>query len=256
MALDAHYFRINPEQPQPLYQQIQENLIDLIDSGLLASGDALPSERMLSVYYGVNRMTVRQSMDALVQRGLLVRRQGSGTFVTGKSLMQPFTPSVSGFTQRMREAGSVPSTVLLERCVIPADAGLVRRLQLEAGAPVIRLKRLRRVNQEPLMIETSYLSQVRYPRLMEENLEIQGLYDVLKQVYAVDIVEAEHTLEPTLMTAEEAAYLEVPEERPAMLVRVMARAVKQTPVEFSEAVVRGDRCRYYFRVNTREPIVS
>jgi hypothetical protein len=36
----------------------------------------------------------------------------------------------------------------------------------------------------------------------------------------------------------------------------MARAVKQTPVEFSEAVVRGDRCRYYFRVNTREPIVS
>ena len=66
----------------PRYQQIVEDLLDRIERGDLAPGDRFPSERALSEEFEVNRRTLRNSLDVLERRGLVERRQGSGTFVT------------------------------------------------------------------------------------------------------------------------------------------------------------------------------
>ncbi|MFQ5854143.1 MAG: 2-aminoethylphosphonate--pyruvate transaminase [Anaerolineae bacterium] len=65
----------------PLYIQIAEGLLDRIESGELAPGDRLPSERELSEMLAVNRMTVRRALRMLEMQGLLIRRQGNGTYV-------------------------------------------------------------------------------------------------------------------------------------------------------------------------------
>ena len=68
----------------PLYQQLQRALREAIDRRILESNDALPPERDLAEEFGVSRITVRKAIDGLVSEGLLVRRQGSGTFVRGR----------------------------------------------------------------------------------------------------------------------------------------------------------------------------
>ncbi|MGB7340713.1 MAG: GntR family transcriptional regulator [Phototrophicaceae bacterium] len=254
--IPEHYFKIDLDQSIPLYQQIYDNLIELIDNNLLTAGDALPSERLLSDYYAVNRMTVRQAINALVDKGLLSKKPGAGTFVNERSSIPSFTPTVTGFSQRMRESGGIPSSKLLSRDLITPDPVLTNRLRLDLGEKLIMIKRLRLVNNEPLMIETSYLSYGLFPALMHEDLEGQSLYQLLESLYGMMIVEAEHTMEPTLPNAYESKHLHVGLNDPAMLVRVTAYSVDRIPVEFSKSVVRGDRCRYYLRVHTQHPIIN
>jgi GntR family transcriptional regulator len=256
MSLSADYFRIDPNSSQPLYHQIEENLIRLIDNELLRQGEALPAERQLSEYYGVNRMTVRRAIEQLVQKGFLHKKQGVGTFVSEAKPVQQFTPNVTGFSERMRKAGFTPSSKLLQRSLITPEPLILHKLGLTPNSEVIMLMRLRLVNDEPLMLETSYLPHSQFPALLDEDLENQSLYRVLDDRYGVAVMEAEHTLEPTLTSKQEAAHLKVSPNKPAMLVRVLARATSGMPVEFSKSIVRGDRCRYYFRVNTHKPIIT
>ncbi|MDX2162204.1 MAG: GntR family transcriptional regulator [bacterium] len=256
MDTEAQYFRLSNNAAQPVYQQIQENLIQLIDSNLLNTGDAVPSERRLSELYQVNRMTVRQAIDGLVQKGFLERRQRSGTFVAARMPVQNFTPTVIGFSQRMREAGMNPSSRLLLREIVTPEPLVAHRLGLEANAPVIMLKRLRLLNDEPLMLETSFLSYGMFPQLMEADLERESLYSFLEQRYGMTVVEAEHTMEPTLPNPYEALHLGIERTMPAMLVRVLAYSSDRIPIEMSKSIVRGDRCRYFFRVHTRIPMMA
>lgn len=256
MSIQPQFFRLADNKSLRLYERIQENLIELIDNNILQAGDPLPSERQLSQYYDVNRMTVRQAIDGLVQKGLIQRRHGAGTYVSEQKPLQAFTPTVTGFSQRIREAGLTPSSRLLQRSVIVPEPVIAHRLGLQPEHQVMLIKRLRLVDNEPLMVETSYLSYDLFPRLLTEDLESQSLYQVLERLYDVRIRETEHTLEPTLTTPYEALHLNVQPQQPAMLVRVLAYSENHQPIEFSKSLVRGDRCRYFFRVTTHIPIVT
>jgi DNA-binding GntR family transcriptional regulator len=101
----------------PLYIQIAEGLLEQIESGALAPGDRLPPERELSESLGVNRMTLRQALRVLETQGLLIRQQGSGTYVA--------EPKIE------REAGRL----------FPFTEGIQRR-GLKAGAPLMLEQRL------------------------------------------------------------------------------------------------------------------
>lgn len=60
----------------------------------------------------------------------------------------------------------------------------------------------------------------------------------------------EQTLEPTLLKTEESKLFDLKAGLPAMLVSIPAYTTDRQPIEFSKSVVRGDRCRYYFTVDT------
>ncbi|MFQ3535102.1 MAG: GntR family transcriptional regulator [Aggregatilineales bacterium] len=94
----------------------------------MTPGDTLPSERLLSQYYGVNSMTVRQAIDGLARKGFLQRWQGVGNSVRARQVVQSFTPTVIGFSQRMRETGLVPSSRLLQQGVAAPEPTVAHRL--------------------------------------------------------------------------------------------------------------------------------
>ena len=70
----------------PLYIQIENLLEKKILSKEFLPGSKIPSERDLAIQYGVNRMTVKKAIDALREKGLLYRKQGSGTYVTSSNV--------------------------------------------------------------------------------------------------------------------------------------------------------------------------
>ncbi len=77
---------LSRSSPEPLYRQLAGVLESAIRGGALKPGDRLDSESVLTTHYGVSRITLRQAVEALVRKQLLVRKQGKGTFVTAPAV--------------------------------------------------------------------------------------------------------------------------------------------------------------------------
>jgi GntR family transcriptional regulator len=245
-AAHTEQFVIDLDSPLPLYYQIQQNITALISSQVLQVGEVLPSERDLSARYGVNRITVRQAINGLCSDGILERRRGIGTFIAQPKRPPSLSPSVAGFSERIRGSGMRPTSRVLSFEVVPSTPTIAQNLNLQPTEPVLCLKRLRFVDGEPLMIETSYLPHDPLQGLMAVDFNANSLYETLNSMFGMPVIEADHTLEPTLLQPDEGRAFGLKAGQPAMLVHVVAYTSGHSPIEFSKAVVRGDRCRYYF----------
>ncbi|MGI8484074.1 MAG: GntR family transcriptional regulator, partial [Thermomicrobiales bacterium] len=192
-----------------LHSQLSELLRAAIQAGELRPGDPIPSEHQLCKTYGVSRPTVRRAIETLVVDGLLVKRQGMGTFVAKLKLLQP-EGRVIGFSERMRRNGLVPSSRILEHLVLPgrvADPAALRALDVSPADSVVRLVRLRLANGEPVLLETIHLPLARFPALESIDFEQESLYSVLLVRYGANISYIRESLEPVILTAHEAALL-------------------------------------------------
>jgi len=238
--------KIDRQAKVPLYHQISENLRTLIESGALQPGETVPSEWELGDLYGVSRLTVRRALDELSREGWLTRRHGVGTFVAAPTMAQ-IVPSKLSFSQKMRQIGRTPGSRWVSVKVIPAMDEVAAHLGLEVHARVTELVRVRLTDDEPIMLETAYLSQARFPDLSEANLGYGSLYEFLSERYQVLIVAVDQTLEPVLLTAQEALLLDAEPGAPALLSELVAFTKDNTPIEYSWSVTRGDKCKFYFR---------
>ena len=136
----------------PAYLQIEEQLADRIEAGEFSPGDVLPTERELTRQLGVSRMTVRAAMDRLVQRDLIVRRQGSGTFVAEPKLRQDAS-KLRGFFEDTVGQGVVPVSRLLLREDVLATRHIAGVLDLSVGESVYRIVRVRSARGVPVVLE-------------------------------------------------------------------------------------------------------
>src|SRR6266700_3366591 len=99
-------------------RQTRDRVLELIEA--LGIGEAIPSERQLSADLGVSRLTVRAALDELVRDGYLIRRRGSGTFVSEPKIAQELT--MTSFTEDMQRRGMDPGSCTLSLEVVPAGA--------------------------------------------------------------------------------------------------------------------------------------
>src|SRR6187431_2624244 len=174
-------------------------VLDLIEQ--LAVGDSIPSERQLSVDLGVSRLTVRAALDDLVREGYLVRRRGSGTFVSEPKISQELT--ITSFTEDMRKRGLRPGSRTLELRVTPAGARLGRVLHVSPSEPIVVAKRLRLADGETMAIETLHVPSRLVPGLTGKDLETQSFYELLSERYGITIAGGVQQIEPTVTNEEE-----------------------------------------------------
>ncbi len=227
----------------PLYIQIAEGLLNWIDAGQLAPGDRLPPERDLSQMIGVNRMTLRRALEMLQSQGLLTRRQGDGTYVSDRKIERQAGQLVS-FTKRMREKGFTPGARMVSFEERPVGAALAAALHLPTSAPVYDIRRLRYLNEQPVLLEHYTLSGTRFPQLSHHDLEHNSLYEVLHEHYGVDVNRARLSLEAVLAAPFEAEQLLVPHGAPLLLERRLSYDPQGAPVEHGEDYYRGDRFQF------------
>src|SRR5512146_1312773 len=133
----------------PVYIQIRESLRAEITRGDLKRGEQLPSENELAAKYSVSRMTIRESIEDLVDEGLLYRRHGVGTFVAYPHLQRDHTRLTSFFDKAESEGVQVKAR-LLKLEVIPARPKVAEALDIPVDSPVIRVKTLRFANNVPI----------------------------------------------------------------------------------------------------------
>jgi len=213
--------------------------MDLIEA--LEVGQAIPSERRLCELLGVSRLTVRAALDELVGEGYLTRRHGSGTYVSEPKIALPLT--LTSFSEDMRRRGMVPGSRTLELVVVSAGSRLCRHLDLSPEDPVVRVRRLRLADGEPMALEVLHVPAALVPGLTHTDLENASFYDLLQDRYSVTIASGWQTIEPAVTSEEESEALGVPLHSPAFLFERTTLAQSGRPIEFVRSFYRGDRYR-------------
>jgi GntR family transcriptional regulator len=229
----------------PLYHQLMERLKDSIEKGNWTPGDKIPSENQLMEQFGVSRNTAKKAIEELVQAGILYRIQGKGTFVAKPKLQQSLMGFYS-FSKVLKEKGLNPKDIILKIEEVKPTAKTREALQLGEDEHVIEMKRLRCANNDPYILESSFIPKgvVSDPEQLKNVGEI-SLYDLFLQQFNIVVTRAKEAFEPVLIRADESEYLQTEEGSPALLLERTAYDSEGLPVEFCISIVRGDRCRFY-----------
>ncbi len=243
---------INKSSAMPYYMQLAELLRQEITANRPASGEvySLPSENELARQHGINRATVRHALDVLEREGRIFREKGKGAFAATRRVEQELTRLVST-TEIMRQRGWSLVTRVICVCLMTVPPQAAQHLELAAGAQVYELQRLRIVDGVPLSLQTAYLPAALCPQL-EENDLTSSLYRLLETRYRLLLWSGQETLRARGATEAEARLLQVRAGTPVMYSERVSYSPKGTPVEYLEAVWRGDR--YDFKVTLARPV--
>jgi GntR family transcriptional regulator len=225
----------------PLYKQIRESLHEDILKKILVPGQKLPSEDELAARFGVSRMTVRQGISDLIDEGLLYRRHGVGTFVAQIPVERDHT-RLTNFVEIARKEGIDLKIRVLATEILPAKLKVTRSLSLEEEALVFRIKTLRFVSGLPITVHDTYVPYKLFPRLLQENLETNHLWDIVES-YGYRVKRGVQRLEAREAGEEIARLLEVDAGAPILYKERTVYLDDGTPFDFTYCFNRGDRYR-------------
>lgn len=204
----------------------------------LRVGDRLPSERDLAAAWGVARMTVRRTVDALVAEGVLERRHGSGTYVVPRPAVRAL--GLTSFHSDMEARGLVPGTEVLRFRTLPVTAALAGQLRVPVGDRVHEFSRLRLGSGEPVAVETTWLPATVAPGLRETDLQ-GSLYELLAQRHGIVVSQAKVAIDPVLPDAATRGHLRIGPDQACLRIRMVDSDDRGRVVMVAHCVYRGDR---------------
>jgi GntR family transcriptional regulator len=230
---------------RPRYLHVRDQLVQLIESGKWAPGQAIPSEPEIARAFGVATGTARAAVSALVSENLVVRRQGSGTFVYEHTPEQESARFLRLFDVKGGPIG--PDGDAGRPIRASANQTERRELGLPGGTGVLRIKRVLARNGAPLGVERISLPEALFPGLAERQGLLNGLYELYQKRYRVLVVEVEDRLTAVPADNSVARDLKVAVGTPLLRIERVAIALGGKPVEWRVGLCNLREARYIAR---------
>jgi GntR family transcriptional regulator, N-acetylglucosamine utilization regulator len=234
LTLSQTLGKLDGSSSLPLYLQLQRALRQAIESRMLRPDDALPPERDLAQDFHVSRITVRKAIDGLITEGMLVRRQGSGTFVSAR--VEKNFSKLTSFSEDMRARGRNPRSVWLKKSAGSVTPEEALALRSSPGTPVLRFHRVRFADDAPMCVE---YATVLASCLPSQDAVESSLYEALERT-GNRPARALQRLRAVLFTAEQAELLQAREKDAGLLVERLGFVKDGRAVEFTQSYFRGD----------------
>jgi GntR family transcriptional regulator len=215
---------------KPLYQQVKDLLVERLIGGYWKPGNLLPSEMQLAEELGVSQGTVRKALDEMTAGNLLVRRQGRGTYVAEHDQEH----ALFHFFKMTGRQGQplVPESRVLKIARGPAKTTEAERLQIAPGDDVIRITRVRSLEDRPAIFERIVLPAALFPDLDAKRDLPNTLYTLFARDYGITVGRAEERLSAVKAGAEAARHLELDRDAPLLAIDRTAHALDGRPVEW------------------------
>lgn len=226
----------------PMYLQLREVVRTKIEEGEYAPGTAIPSENELADTYGINRLTVRSAIDALVHEGLLKRVQGKGVYVLGRKIERDLD-KLGGFTQTMIEKKAKPFTKTLVKSRRPAGEKFCLVFSIAPTDEIYYIKRICYADEEPVSLEEIYIPVSIVPKLEGIDLSIFSIYEVY-DFYGIKLDHALQTLDVTELKQKDARMLDMDGDQTVFLFECTSYDPNGRVVEFARTYTRGDKCNF------------
>ena len=236
--------RVDRASPIPLHIQVKQALKDRIVRRTLKPGDLVPGDLELCEQFGVSRTTVRQGLSELAHEGWVVRERGRGTFVAPPKLTERAVERLSGFFDDMVLLGYPPVSHVLRQLARAADEQVAARLNLKPGDLIVEIERLRFVEDEPVVLTTTYLPHALAPGLETADLTRRSLYEYLGTECGLRLARGRRTIEAVAADARQARLLRIRKGAPLVFLQSISYLGDGRPIEYYLALHRGDRSRF------------
>lgn len=241
MLLDHH-------GAKPLHKQLEEIILEKLETGVWEPNARIPSESELSREYGVSRMTIRVTLDRLVSNGLLYRVPGKGTFVAAEKIeSQPLVQL--GIREQLEQRGYETHTRVISVSRIKPHTKVCKHLRISNQELVFEIRRVRYVKDTPFSIHTSYIPCDLCPDIQNQKLEEMQLCDIIEKIYGHPIMRRVETLEAVSALPEEAELLEVEPFHPLLMLENDVYTLHDQPIEYNKVLFRGDRIKLRIEFN-------
>lgn len=232
----------------PLYKEVRRSLLQCLAKGEWKPGNRLPAEPELAARFGVAIPTVRAGVADLVAAGVLIRRQGKGTFVARHdSLTQEFRFS-NIMNGRDENISTTRTHVSFRR--VRADAEVARRLALNGPDAkfVYRIEAALEAEGKPVGLMQLTIPLPLFEGLTKADLEqsADNLYSVYQRVCGVTVLRIEERVCARTADAPTAKALGVQLQHPIMVVDRLAYTFDDVPVEIRRRSFEGLQHQYLF----------
>lgn len=227
---------------KPLYLQIKDILKHKIITSEYPVGSTIPSENELEDMFSVSRMTIRQAVNELVNEGLLKkeRGRGKGTIVLSNAIADKLS-TVKSFTQKMSEQGLVLKNKQINISLVTPDETIKSALNLAPNEKVLRLNRIRMVNNDIIMYSISYLPESL--NLPFDAEQYGSLYYLLAS-QNIHITHAEEYIEAMLSNVIVADALEISTNDAVLKRTRISKDQNNRSIEYTTTYYRSDKYKY------------
>ncbi len=217
---------------QPLYLVARDQLITSLAQGIYAPGSALPAEKTLAQLYGISVGTLRKAVDELVNEGLLLRQQGRGTFVASHDRDR----LLYYFFHIVRIGGhkdSYPIVTLNKFSRGRADAKSAGLLNIAVGAPVVKIRNVQRLENQPLIVDDITIAQSSFPDLTEQTVAKRPgtMYQLYQEEFGLTVADTVERLRAVSAPPNIAGLLTVDPGAPLLRTERLAVGYEREPIE-------------------------
>ena len=234
---------LNSNEISPLYEQLTEQIRADIEQGVYAPGEKIPTEMNLCKKYNVSRATVRNALAQLETSGLIVRKQGKGTFIRENKLVRNISIN-SSFSDICIANGKRPGGKVLRCMFQKASPDDISELKLKEGDLVVALDRIRYADDIPVSFEFSHMPE-KFSFLLDEDMTNKSLIQVLRDKNGIIFYPGHKTIEQSYATREIAKYLNVHTGTPLISISAVSNDEAGDPIHRSVQYILGDKIKLY-----------
>ncbi|QWT18225.1 GntR family transcriptional regulator [Collinsella sp. zg1085] len=169
------------EPGEPFYTQLAGVIREKIYTKEWLPRTKIPSEHMLMEQFQVARGTVRKALKLLVEEGILVQMRGSGTYIAEPGITHAAGVRPLSFAESLHEQGKDFVTHVIEKYIAPASPEVARELGIDEGADAMFMRRVRTVDDDPIMCQESWLNFGACPGLFDIDYTKESLFNAVQQ---------------------------------------------------------------------------
>lgn len=224
---------------QQLYYQLYDILFQDIVNDVYSVGDLIPSESELMRQYGVSRATARKAMEMLANNGLIQKRRGYGSeVVSNRPSSSP--QRVASYIKKGLPDRAVPEKRLIDAGIAPATEEVARALNVEVGARMYRLRRVRYSGETPFYFEVNYFEDGYLPEPLSHDFSHESLRAYIVNECHISWSRAQQRIYAVPAPADIAELLGVEEASPLLYIGRVSLDAEGVPREFVQTYYRAD----------------
>jgi GntR family transcriptional regulator len=227
----------------PYYYQLKKYIIGEIESGNWKPGEQVLPEIKICELFDISRTVVRQTFQELENEGYLIKKKAKGTYISDPKINENIVQSLMGFYEDMTARGFKVKNDILFQGKAQATEKIVKALNLETGEEVVVIRRLRKINDEPIVLDKTHIPYKMCPNLLKEDFSNKSLYTHIESSYNLKIDRGRRYIEAVNASTEEANLLNIKKGAPLLYIESIGYLKDGTPLEYYNALHRGDRIR-------------
>jgi len=223
----------------PLYIQLAKLIESTISNGIYLPGSKIPTEQELMQKYDISRVTVRQTMKHLEDKGLVERKQGLGTFVNKKVYPQKFE-DIAQFYPSLLKKGMISKMDMLEYEMISPNSLLQEKLKLSPQDEVLKFTRKYLINKNTIVLGQGFIPNHIANNWSKEEATQQNSLKLIQEKAGIILKNFEMKIKATVAKTYHAKVMKIKEGEPILQLTRLAYSIEEDAVEYVIISFPGD----------------